>query len=51
MSQTPKKKRKPSAELTDAELAEKVFGKRLKKELDKMIENVDKKGVPDFMGT
>ena len=51
MSQTPKKKRKPSAELTDTELAEKVFGKRLKKELDKVIETVDKKGVPDFMET
>ncbi len=51
MSQTPKKKRKTSTELTDAELAEKVFGKRLKKELDKVLKDVDKKGVPDFMGT
>ena len=51
MSPSPKKKRKSSAELTDAELAEQVFGKRLKKELDKVLENVDKKGVPNFMGT
>ena len=33
----------------DAEVAELIFGKRLKKELDKAVEAVDKKGVPDFM--
>ncbi len=52
MSQTPKKEKrkgKPATQMTDAELAEKVFGKRLKKELDKAVEAVDKKGVPDFM--
>lgn len=53
MIHTPKKKkRKPAKiELTDSEIAETVFGKRLKKELDKVIEDIDKKGVPKFMGT
>ena len=43
MVQTPRKKRK--RELSDEQLAVKVFGKRLKKELDKVIETVDTKGV------
>ena len=33
----------------DAEAAEIIFGKRLKKELDKVVEAVDQKGVPEFM--
>ena len=50
MAQTPKKnEKKIEAPITDVELAEYLFGKKLKKELDKVIENRDKKGVPDFM--
>ena len=52
MAQTPDNKKKAKAkdaDPTDAELAEKFFGKKLKKELDLVIETVDKKGVPDFM--
>ena len=50
MIQTPKKKKRlKPRNLTSQELAEKVFGKRLKKELDKVVEGVDKKGVPNFM--
>ena len=44
----PPRKRPPE---TDAEFAEKVFGKRIKKELDKAVKDIDKKGVPDFMRT
>lgn len=43
MAQPSKKKRK--VELTDEQIAVKVFGKRLKKELDKVVESVDNKGV------
>ena len=52
MTQPQKKKKneKPiKAPENDAELAEFLFGKRLKKELDKVIEDRDKKGIPDFM--
>ena len=54
MAQTPEKKKKAKAKAkdadpTDAKLAEKFFGKKLKKELDRVIETVDKNGVPDFM--
>ncbi len=52
MTQASKKKKneKPmEAPEKDAELAEFLFGKRLKKELDKVIEDRDKKGIPDFM--
>ena len=40
MSQTPKKKRllpKNIAEKSDSEVAEKLFGKRAKKEVDRLI--------------
>ena len=43
-----KKRRKqklPNVDVDDAKLAEKVFGKRLKKELDREVETVDGKGV------
>ena len=52
MAQTPEKKKTikaKDADPTDAKLAEKFFGKKLKKGLDRVIETVDKKGVPDFM--
>ena len=52
MTQAPKKEKNEQpmkAPTNDAELAEFLFGKRLKKELDKVIEDRDKKGVPDFM--
>ena len=42
-------KKRAGRELTDAELADRLFGKRLKKELDKVIQDRDKKGVPKFM--
>ncbi len=38
-----KRKRKRASEMTDQELAEVVFGKRLKKALDQAVEEYDKK--------
>ena len=52
MTQTPKKKATLPKDIEtrpDAEVAELIFGKRVKKELDKAVEAVDKKGVPEFM--
>ena len=49
MVQSSKKPRPPDEK--DSELAEKVFGKRIKKALDEAVKDVDKKGVPDFMRT
>ena len=53
MGQSSKKPRKPRKRPpeTDAEFAEKVFGKRIKKALDEEVKKVDSKGVPDFMRT
>ena len=54
MSQSPKKKArlpKDIASRPDSEAAELIFGKRIKKELDKAVEAIDKKGVPKFMKT
>ena len=48
MAQPRKKRRKPrlpNVDVDDAKLAEKVFGKRLKKELDLVAEDVGNKGV------
>ena len=54
MSQSLKKKKarlpKDIASRSDSEAAELIFGKRIKKELDKAVE-ADKKGVPKFMKT
>ena len=50
MSQTPRKKQKlPKVEEDDVKLAEKIFGKRLKKELDRVAEAAVRKGVTKFM--
>ena len=52
MSQIPKKEVKLPKDIldrSDSEVAEIIFGKRLKRELDKEIESIDRKGVPDFM--
>ena len=50
MNQTPKKKQKlPRVDVDDAKLAEKVFGKRLKKEIDRVAETAGRKGVTKFM--
>ena len=57
MIQSPKKKAKAArlpkdiASRPDSEAAELIFGKRIKKELDKAVEAIDKKGVPKFMRT
>ena len=40
-----KKRKLPKLEEDDAKLAEKVFGKRLKKELDRVAETAGRKGV------
>ena len=48
MSQSPKKKArlpKDIASRPDSEAAELIFGKRIKKELDKAVEAIDKKGT------
>ena len=48
MNQTPKKKQKlPKVDMDDVKIAEKVFGKRLKKELDRVAETAVRKGVRD----
>ena len=44
-----KKRKLPKLEEDDAKLAEKVFGKRLKKELDRMAETAARKGVMKSM--
>ena len=54
MAQTPKRKRrrklpKDIASRPDSEVIELIFGKRVKKELDRIVQEVDKKGVSDFM--
>ena len=54
MAQTPKKKRrrklpKDITSRPDSEVIEIIFGKRVKKELDRIVKEVDSKGVPDFM--
>ena len=52
MAQTPKKRRKLPKDIEsrpDSEVIELIFGKRVKKELDRIVQEVDKKGVPDFM--
>ena len=54
MAQSPKKGvrlPKKIVDYPDSEAAELIFGKRVKKELDKVVESVDKKGVPKLMGT
>ena len=43
----PKKPRLSKVEEDDVKLAEKVFGKRLKKELDRVAETAVRKGVRD----
>ena len=48
-SKKPRPPRKRTPDETDSELAERVFGKRIKKALDEAIKDIDKKGVPDFM--
>ena len=51
MAQSSKRKRRKQTppnvdvDVDDAKLAEKVFGKRLKLELDREVERVDGKGV------
>ena len=40
-----KKKQLPRVDVDDAKLAEKVFGKRLKKELDRVAETAGRKGA------
>ena len=35
----------------DFEVAEMIFGKRIKKELDRVAETVDSKRIPDLMKT
>ena len=45
----PKKPRLSKVEEDDVKLAEKVFGKRLKKELDRVAETAGKKGVTKSM--
>ena len=52
MAQAPKKRRKLPKDIEsrpDSEVIEIIFGKRIKKELDKAVEEIEKKGVPDFM--
>ena len=50
MNQTPKKKQKlTKVDMDDVKLAEKVFGKRLKKELDRVVEAAGRKGVTKSM--
>ena len=52
MVQTPKKRRKLPKDIEsrpDSEVIEMIFGKRIKKELDKAAKEIDKKGVPEFM--
>ena len=52
MAQPPKKKPKLPKDIAtrkDSEVAELIFGKKVARELDKQIKNVDSKGVPDFM--
>ncbi len=52
MAQAPKKKKKLPKDIesrTDSEVIELIFGKRIKKALDKEVEKIDSKGVPDFM--
>ena len=44
-----KKRKLPKLEEDDAKLAEKVFGKRLKKELDRVAETSGSKGVTKSM--
>ena len=54
MAHIPKKRRKLPKDIEsmpDSEVIELIFGKRIKKELDKAAKEIDKKGVPDFMGT
>ena len=45
----PKKPRLSKVEEDDVKLAEKVFGKRLKKELDRVAETAARKGVTKFI--
>ena len=50
MAQTPKKRRKLPKDIEsrpDSEVIELIFGKRIKK----AAKEIDKKGVPDFVGT
>lgn len=52
MTQAPKKKRllpKDIVERDDNDIAERVFGKRVKQELDREIEKADSRGIPSFM--
>ena len=52
MVQSPKKRRKLPKDIEsrpDSEVIEFIFGKRIKKELDKAVKEIEKKGVPDFM--
>ena len=53
MAHAPKKEKRelPKDIVTrkDTEVAECIFGKRVKQELDRKVKEVDKTGVPDFM--
>ena len=52
MAQAPKERRKLPKDIEsrpDSEVIELIFGKRIKKELEKAVKEIDKKGVPDFM--
>ena len=49
MTKRKKKKQLPRVDVDDAKLAEKVFGKRLKKELDRVAETAGRKGVTKSM--